>query len=383
MTIPTAQPSELLSILAELIQYQSISPKDAGCQTFMMEYLQQLGFKCQQLDKPPVSNFYAQIGTQSPLLVFAGHTDVVTPGDDEKWLNEPFVLTCSESKLYGRGVADMKGALACMLDAAKQFLKNKPNFQGSLGFLITSGEEGDDFLQGTPHVMAALEQQGTHIDYCIVGEPSSHQRAGDTIKIGRRGSLTAHITVNGIQGHVAYPHLARNPIHEASVVIAELCQTEWDAGNQHFPPTTLQITRIESGGEASNVIPAQLFLRLNFRFSTEQTAEGLQEKVQQCFQRHKLNPSIQWTLNGNPFLTEKGKLLDSCNQAIQHVIHQLPEHSTSGGTSDGRFIAPYGVEVIELGLCNESIHQINENIAEKDLITLRDIYLEICNDIFQ
>ena len=236
MTISTAQPSELLSILAELIQYQSITPKDAGCQTFMMEYLQKLGFKCQQFDKPPVSNFYAQIGNQSPLLVFAGHTDVVTPGDYEKWNNDPFILTFSESNLYGRGVADMKGALACMLDAAKQFLINKPHFQGSLGFLITSGEEGDDFLHGTPHVMTALKQQGTHIDYCIVGEPSSHQRAGDTIKIGRRGSLTAHITVNGIQGHVAYPHLARNPIHEASGVIAELCQTEWDTGTQHFPP---------------------------------------------------------------------------------------------------------------------------------------------------
>lgn len=376
MTTPTLTAIE--SLLDKLLGFHSISPDDAGCQAWIISHLQSLGLTCLTLDNLPVSNFFARIGTESPLLVFAGHTDVVPIGDINRWQTEPFTLTKKNGFLYGRGTADMKGALACMLDATTRFLKDYPQFNGSLGFLITSGEEGDEFMRGTPHVMAEIKKQGIHPDYCIVGEPSSTQTIGDEIKIGRRGSLSAEITLKGIQGHVAYPHLAKNPIHDISPALAELSQAQWDEGNPHFPPTSLQITQIQAGGEAGNIIPGQLTLKLNFRFSTEQTPEKLQKSLNHCFERHHLKPEINWILSGNPFLTAQGQLLEQSIAVIKKINGQPPRLTTNGGTSDGRFIAPYGVEVIELGLCNATIHQVNECVAADDLNILSTMYYEIC-----
>lgn len=372
------QLQNITETLAQLIQFRSISPEDNGCQTWLIDTLQALGFECTRYDKFPVSNFFARIGTQAPLLVFAGHTDVVSPGDASRWLTDPFHLTQQDSFVCGRGTADMKGAIACMIEAARRLVTTHPQFQGSIGFLITSGEEGDDFMHGTPHVMQALTEQGVKIDYCIVGEPSAKDYVGDTIKIGRRGSLSAHIHLEGKQGHVAYPHLANNPIHTISPVLAKLCEKEWDQGNAYFPPTTMQITKLQAGGEASNIIPGYLDLHLNFRFSTEQKPEQLQQIVIQYFQEHHLNPTITWTLNGNPFLTSRGRLLEKAIQVIEQTCGSPPQLSTSGGTSDGRFIAPYGIEVIELGLCNATIHQVNECVRIDDLDKLCDLYYQLC-----
>ncbi len=368
-------------LLAKLISFQSITPHDAGCQDYMITALQELGFTCQRFDNPPVANFFARIGNASPLLVFAGHTDVVPVGDHSKWHSDPFILDEKDGRLYGRGSADMKGSLACMLIAASRFTKTHPTFTGSLGFLITSGEEGDEFDLGTPYVMQELKKQGIKIDFCIVGEPSSTKHVGDVIKIGRRGSLTASLELHGKQGHVAYPHLAENPIHKLSPVLLELTTTVWDQGNAYFPATSLQITHIQSGGQANNIIPGELTLQFNFRFSTEQSADTLKNSVENCFSRHGIKPLIKWRLNGGPFLTTGGCLLDSCVEAIKSKTHHMPELSTSGGTSDGRFIAPYGVDVIELGPVNATIHQVNECVALADLVTLSDIYYLICKKI--
>jgi succinyl-diaminopimelate desuccinylase len=365
-------------VLATLIHFASITPQDAGCQDYMISLLEGLGFQCQRFDNPPVANFFARLGKCAPLLVFAGHTDVVPVGDRSKWQTDPFKLHEQDGMLYGRGTADMKGSLACMLLAAERFVNEHPTFTGSLGFLVTSGEEGDEFHLGTPYVMEQLQQQGVNIDYCIVGEPSSSKNVGDVIKIGRRGSLTATLQLHGKQGHVAYPHLAENPIHKIAPALLELTTTTWDAGNAHFPPTSMQITKIESGGQAGNIIPGGITLQFNFRYSTEQTDATLKEAVHACFERHQLKPMIQWRLNGEPFLTSSGDLLGSCVKAIKTHTGRSPELSTSGGTSDGRFIAPYGVEVIELGPVNATIHQVNECIALADLIILTDIYYSLC-----
>ncbi|MDI9818327.1 MULTISPECIES: succinyl-diaminopimelate desuccinylase [unclassified Legionella] len=373
--------NDVKSLLAKLISFPSVTPDDFGCQEYMIEFLEQLGFQCQRINNPPVTNFFARLGSQAPLLVFAGHTDVVPIGDKSKWHTEPFILHQENDMLYGRGVADMKGSLAAMLIMAERFIKAYPSFSGSLGFLITSGEEGDDFALGTPHVMAELQKQGIKPDFCIVGEPSSDKHVGDVIKIGRRGSLTAKLTLHGKQGHVAYPHLAKNPIHSISPAIAELSTTEWDKGNQYFPPTSLQITHIKAGGQANNIIPGELTLHFNFRFSTEHTAETLKAAVAACFERHGLEPIIEWQLNGEPFLTAHGRLLESCIRAIESITGKTPELSTSGGTSDGRFIAPYGVEVIELGPVNATIHQVNECVSLNDLATLGSIYYSICEQL--
>lgn len=367
----------LQDILAKLIEFNSVTPTDAGCQDYMINFLQAHGFDCQRLNQKPVANFFARFGKGSPLLVFAGHTDVVPVGDASKWLTPPFVLTEQGDLLFGRGVADMKGSLAAMLQMAAQFVKDFPSFSGSLGFLITSGEEGDHFDLGTPYVMQQLAEQDIKIDYCIVGEPSSTNAVGDVIKIGRRGSLSANLTLQGKQGHVAYPHLAENPIHRISAALAELTAIEWDKGNAYFPPTTLQITSISSDGHASNIIPGELKMAFNFRYSTEQNALSLQEQVINCFARHGLSPSLQWRINGEPFLTRQGKLMDACITAITEHTGKEPELSTSGGTSDGRFIAPYGVEVIELGPVNASIHQVNEWVSLNELQKLEQIYYAI------
>lgn len=372
---------ELEEVLTKLVHFHSITPEDAGCQNFMMEYLEHLGFTCQRMDQNPVSNFFAFYGGPGPFLVFAGHTDVVPVGDSSKWCSDPFILDNKNGMLFGRGVADMKGSLACMLVMAKRFVTAYPKFQGRLGFLITSGEEGNDYDLGTPYVMKLLDEQGIHIDYCIVGEPSSTQHVGDVIKIGRRGSLSAQITLHGKQGHVAYPHLAENPIHKISPALAKLTSTLWDKGNQHFPPTSMQITHLQAGGHASNIIPGELVLHLNFRYSTEQTHSGLKEKVSAVFQENNLCPQITWRLSGEPFLTEQGALLECCKEAIRECTGNLPELSTSGGTSDGRFIAPYGVEVVELGPVNATIHQVNECVSLDDLYQLETIYFSICEKL--
>lgn len=365
----------LKKILHDLIQLPSMSPDDAGCQDYLSHYLSELGFQCTRFDCPPASNLYAQYGSGDPLLIFAGHTDVVPVGEHAAWHTPPFELVEKDGFFFGRGVADMKGSLAAMMVMAKAYVEQQPEI--SLGFLITSGEEGDDFDKGTPYVMQQLQAQGIKPTYCIVGEPSSEKQTGDVIKVGRRGSLSAKITVRGKQGHVAYPHLADNPIHKASHAIALLADLQLDKGNAYFPPSSLQITQIQAGGTAGNIIPEQLTLSLNIRYSTEQTAEGLKSAVGDCFQAQGLNPEITWRLNGEPFLTQQGKLLEATRTAIQDITGVNPSCSTSGGTSDGRFIAPYGVEVLELGPCNASIHQVNESVSARDLEVLSAIYLKI------
>ena len=369
--------NSIQKVLADLIAFPSITPSDAGCQEYLIQRLETLGFECQRFNNPPVSNFFARFGKKAPLFLFAGHTDVVPVGDRSKWHTDPFVLQEKNGVFSGRGVADMKGSIAAMLVATKRFVENYPNVTGSLGFLITSGEEGDDYHLGTPFVMEQLKQQGIHPDFCIVGEPSSSHRIADVIKIGRRGSLNAKITLQGKQGHVAYPHLANNPIHMISPVLAELTAKCWDAGNAHFPPTSLQITHLQSGGFANNIIPGELALQLNIRYSTEQTAVTLKNEVEACFNRHHLNPIIDWRLSGEPFLTDTGRLLDACVDVIRVRTGLAPELSTSGGTSDGRFIAPFGVEVVELGPINATIHQVNESVALAELEVLADLYYEI------
>ncbi len=370
--------STIKEVLAQLIAYPSITPADEQCQEYMMARLKNLGFTCLPFNLNPVSNFFAYYGDTGPLLVFAGHTDVVPVGDESKWLTNPFHLTEKNDLLYGRGTADMKGSLASMLLMAERFIKRYPHFQGRLGFLITSGEEGDDYLLGTPYVMQQLTERNISIDYCIVGEPSSTSRIGDVIKIGRRGSLSAKIRIQGIQGHVAYPHLADNPIHKLSPALAELTSIQWDKGNEYFPPTSMQITYINSGGHASNIIPGELLMHLNFRYSTEQTEHALKEQITTLFARHQLEASIEWRLSGLPFLTSKGPLLEACKQAILEQTGIETELSTNGGTSDGRFIAPYGVEVIELGPVNATIHQVNECVSLSELELLEKIYFSLC-----
>lgn len=365
-------------LLSTLISYPSVTPEDVGCQDKMIAMLEAIGFECQRFDNPPVANFFARYGNGAPLFIFAGHTDVVPVGDESKWHTEPFKLTNQDGVLYGRGTADMKGSIAAMMIAAERFVTKHPHPVGSLGFLITSGEEGDHFHLGTEYVMAQLDSAGIHPDFCIVGEPSSTSRVGDVIKIGRRGSLTGKLTLQGKQGHVAYPHLAVNPIHTLSQVLQTFVNTQWDNGNEFFPPTSLQITHIHSGGQAGNIIPGELVLDFNIRYSSEQTDESLKKIVHDFFEYHRLNPIIEWRLNGKPFLTDKGKLLDCCIQAIQQYTGKRPDCSTSGGTSDGRFIAPYGVEVIELGPVNATIHQVNESVSLADLETLSKIYYTLC-----
>ena len=344
----------------------------------MIEMLESLGFECQRFDNPPVSNFFARYGKTSPLFIFAGHTDVVPIGNIDKWHSDPFTLTNKNGMLYGRGTADMKGSCAAMLFAAKRFINTHPTPIGSLGFLITSGEEGDHFHLGTEYVIEQLHEAGIHPEFCIVGEPSSTMHIADVIKIGRRGSLTGKLVLHGKQGHVAYPQLAKNPIHIISPALEELVTKQWDNGNEYFPPTSLQVTHIQSGGHASNVIPGELFLDFNIRYSSEHTEDTLKDAIHALFEQHNLPVNIEWRLNGKPFLTSKGQLLEACTQAIQKHTGRLPDYSTTGGTSDGRFIAPYGTEVIELGPLNASIHQVNECVSLADLETLSDIYYTIC-----
>lgn len=365
--------SPTIALACELLSRPSVTPEDKGCQTLMMQKLAQLGFENEPMAFEEVDNFYARKGSQGPVVCFAGHTDVVPSGPEEHWASAPFSPTIRDGKLYARGAADMKGSLACMLIAIERFVKQYPNHKGSIALLITSDEEGPA-KNGTVKVVETLEARNEKIDMCIVGEPSSTKRVGDVIKNGRRGSLGLTLTIKGTQGHVAYPHLAANPIHLAAPALAELAQENWDNGNEFFPATSFQISNIHAGEGTTNVIPGQLEIMANFRFSTEITEAQLRTRTEAILNKHGLEFSAQWHLSGLPFLTPKGELVDAAVNAIKDITGLEAQLSTSGGTSDGRFIAPTGAQVIELGPCNDSIHKVNEAVAVEDLESLTDIY---------
>lgn len=370
------QHSETLQLACDLISRPSITPEDAGCQELLISRLEALGFTIERMQFEDVSNFWARRGTQRPLFCFAGHTDVVPTGPVERWQSPPFEPTFREGYLYGRGAADMKGGIASFITALERFIANHPDHQGSIALLITSDEEGP-FINGTTRVVDHLEARNEKIDWCIVGEPSSTDEVGDVIKNGRRGSITGTLTVRGVQGHVAYPHLVRNPVHEAAAALAELAAEVWDEGNEFFPPTSFQISNIHAGTGAANVVPGQMEVVFNFRFSTEVTADQLKERVREILDRHKLEWDIDWVLSGNPFLTAAGDLVEASRAAIHSVTGINTELSTAGGTSDGRFIAPTGAQVVEIGPVNATIHKIDERVRVKDLDTLSDIYENI------
>lgn len=368
--------SPTVELTKELISRPSVTPEDAGCQELLIEKLEALGFVIERLPFEDVSNFWARRGTQSPLFCFAGHTDVVPTGPVENWSHPPFEPTIVEGYLYGRGTADMKGSIAAFITSLERFIEHHPDHEGSIALLITSDEEGP-FINGTTRVIDHLEARQEKIDWCIVGEPSSTEKTGDIIKNGRRGSLSGKLKVVGIQGHVAYPHLVRNPIHEAVPALTELAATVWDEGNDFFPPTSFQISNIHAGTGANNVVPGEVEIDFNFRFSTEVTAEQLKKSVRDTLDRHNLEWDIDWILSGNPFLTAEGSLVEAAQQAIKAVTGMDTELSTAGGTSDGRFIAPTGAQVLELGPVNATIHQIDERVKVKDLDILSDLYENI------
>ncbi|EHA1081576.1 TPA: succinyl-diaminopimelate desuccinylase [Photobacterium damselae] len=368
--------SPVISLAKDLLSRRSVTPEDAGCQDVMIERLRQLGFCIETMVFDDTTNLWARRGTQAPLFVFAGHTDVVPSGPIEQWHTHPFEPTIKDGMLYGRGAADMKGSLACMIVAIERFIAENPDHQGSIGLLITSDEEGP-FINGTTRVVDTLEARNEKIDLCIVGEPSSTLVVGDVVKNGRRGSITGDLTVKGIQGHVAYPHLADNPVHRALPALAELAAKTWDNGNDYFPPTSFQIPNINAGTGASNVVPGECQVQFNFRFSTELTDEAIKAQVHEILDQHQLDYHLNWTLSGHPFLTEKGTLVDAVVAAIEEVAHITPELSTSGGTSDGRFIARTGAQVIELGPVNATIHKVNECVKIEDLELLTDMYQKV------
>jgi len=368
--------SQTLDLARALIERPSVTPDDAGCQDLLAERLVAIGFHVERLRYGKVDNLWARRGKDAPLLVFAGHTDVVPPGPPDEWRSDPFQATEDGGYLYGRGAADMKGSLAAMVTACEGFTAASPGHRGSIAFLITSDEEGPA-VDGTVRVVEELERRGEKIDWCLVGEPTSRERVGDTIKNGRRGSLNGVLRIIGKQGHVAYPQLADNPIHRAAPLLAELAATEWDAGNEYFPPTTFQVSGITSGTGAENIIPGHLDICFNLRFSTASTAESLQERIERLLQHHGLKYEIEWKLSGQPFLTQPGELVDAARRAIREVTGIEAGLSTSGGTSDGRFIAPTGAQVLELGPVNETIHRVNESININDLEKLALVYEKI------
>jgi succinyl-diaminopimelate desuccinylase len=369
-----------LELLKNLIRCASVTPNDAGCQDLIAERLKKIGFHIEKMRFGDVDNLWARFGNQSPLFVFAGHTDVVPPGPLHDWTSPPFEPTEREGFLYGRGAADMKSGLAAMIIAAENFIQKNPNFSGSIAFLITSDEEGPS-INGTQKVIEVLEKRGEKIDFCIVGEASSEKILGDQIRVGRRGSLGGKLTIFGKQGHVAFPHLADNPIHAASNFLKELTTTKWDEGNEFFPPTTFQISNIHAGTGALNVIPGSLEIFFNFRFSTAVTTKELQQRVTTLLEKNKLNFDLEWNDSAQPFLTKQGKLIQVTQACIQKMANISPILSTGGGTSDARFIAPTGAEVIELGPINTSVHQVNEHVSISDLELLTTIHAEILSKI--
>jgi succinyl-diaminopimelate desuccinylase len=362
-----------LQLAADLIRCKSVTPEDDGCQEMMIQRLQKIGFQIHKLRFGDVDNFWAIRGTDGPILAFAGHTDVVPTGPEANWNNPPFAPKIIDGMLHGRGAADMKGSLAAMVVACENFVAKNPDHKGRIAFLITSDEEGPS-INGTVKVVEWLEQQNTKMTWCLVGEPSSTNKVGDVIKNGRRGSLGAVLTVKGIQGHVAYPHLADNPIHKLAPALAELAAEHWDNGNEFFPATSFQVSNINGGTGATNVIPGHVTVVFNFRFSTEVTEKILRERTEKILQKHQLKYDLEWILSGQPFLTPKGDLVNATVAAIKEITGIDAELSTSGGTSDGRFIAPTGAQVVELGPINATIHKVNEHISASDLNQLTEIY---------
>jgi len=372
--------SETLELAKSLISKASVTPDDKGCQSIMIERLKKIGFEIHPLKFGDVDNFWATRGNGGPLFAFAGHTDVVPAGNEDAWNTAPFEPTIKDGFLYGRGAADMKGGLASMVTATENFVKENPNHNGTIAFLITSDEEGVA-INGTVKVMDYLKENNQKIDFCLIGEPSSSAILGDVIRNGRRGCLNGSLTVKGKQGHIAYPQLANNPIHLVAPALNQLCDEEWDNGNEHFPATSLQISNIHSGYGVTNVIPGELEVLFNFRYSTETTQELLQKRVVEILDDYDFEYSIDWQHSGFPFLTPKGRLVDACAEAISNVKSIEPELSTSGGTSDGRFIAQEGTQVVELGPVNATIHQVNESVLVQDLEDLSRIYSKVLTKI--
>ncbi|NWN83603.1 MAG: succinyl-diaminopimelate desuccinylase [Halomonas sp.] len=383
--MPITDPAGLSSTLRlafDLLARPSVTPDDLGCQELMIERLVALGFHVERLPYGDVENFWATRGHQGPLLAFAGHTDVVPSGPHTQWDFPPFAPCLDDDgMLRGRGAADMKGSLAAMITAVERFIADHPDHHGRLGFLITSDEEGPA-MDGTRAVVEHLREHHERLDYCIVGEPSSTARLGDVVKNGRRGSLGGVLHIKGIQGHVAYPHLARNPIHQAMPALDALTREHWDAGNGFFPATSFQVSNLRSGTGATNVIPGEVEVVFNFRFSTEVTHEQLKDRTEAILEAHGLDYELDWTLNGEPFLTAEGELVEACMRGVEEVTGQPPELSTSGGTSDGRFIATLGSQVVELGPLNATIHQINERVRAADLDELSRTYEAIMKHLF-
>jgi succinyl-diaminopimelate desuccinylase len=369
----TSAPSKTLELTRELIARASVSPTDGGCQAVMIERLEALGFSVENLKFGPVDNFWAKRGSGAPVFCFAGHTDVVPAGPTDDWRSDPFEPVIKDGLLYGRGAADMKSGLAAMLTATEEFVGRYPGHRGTLAFLITSDEEGPS-VDGTRRVVEVLRERREAIDWCLVGEPSSESLLGDTIKIGRRGSLSGRLTVHGVQGHIAYPQFANNPIHALAPALAELTSRTWDAGNEHFQPTTFQVSNLSAGTGAPNVIPGELKARFNLRFSTVQTVDSLKSTVEEILDRHAVKYSLEWFVSGYPFLTPPGVLSEAACRAVLEHRQIRPKLSTGGGTSDGRFIAPMGAQVIELGVINATIHKVNECVRVEDIDHLHHIY---------
>ncbi|MFC0140147.1 succinyl-diaminopimelate desuccinylase [Erwinia mallotivora] len=369
----------VIELTQQLIRRPSLSPDDAGCQSIMIDRLLALGFTVEPFNIGDTLNFWAWRGT-GETLAFAGHTDVVPAGNVSRWINPPFEPTIRDGMLYGRGAADMKGSLAAMIVAAERFVATHPNHRGRLAFLITSDEEASA-TNGTVKVVEALMARNERLDYCLVGEPSSTEIVGDVVKNGRRGSMTANLTLHGVQGHVAYPHLADNPVHRALPALNELVATEWDNGNAFFPPTSMQIANMQAGTGSNNVIPGEFFVQFNFRFSTELTEELIKQRVQELLDRHQLCYTLEWQVSGQPFLTPNGRLVDAVVNAVEHYNEIKPQLQTTGGTSDGRFIARMGAQVVELGPVNATIHKINECVKAADLQLLSRMYQRIMEQL--
>ncbi|HEY0296496.1 MAG TPA: succinyl-diaminopimelate desuccinylase [Bordetella sp.] len=365
--------SAVLDLVRDLIARPSVTPDDIDCQQLITQRLAPAGFACETIERGGVTNLWARRGASGPLVVFAGHTDVVPPGPRDKWESDPFAPTERDGYLYGRGAADMKSSIAAFIVASEEFVAAHPGHEGSIALLLTSDEEGPA-VDGTVIVCEELKRRGVQLDYCIVGEPTSGEKLGDTCKNGRRGSLSGKLTVRGVQGHVAYPHLARNPIHQLAPVLAEIVSQEWDQGNEYFPPTTFQVSNLNSGTGATNVVPGEAVALFNFRFSTASTPESLKSRVHAILDRHGLEYDLDWGLGGEPFLTPRGSLTDALSKAIADETGVTTALSTTGGTSDGRFIAKICPQVIEFGPGNATIHKINERILLDDLVPLKNIY---------
>lgn len=374
--------STTLTLAKDLISRASVTPEDAGCQRLIAERLEKIGFKAKHLRFADVDNLWITRGEGAPSLIYVGHTDVVPTGPLENWTSDPFQPEIRDGCLYGRGAADMKGSIASMTTALERFIAEHPDHKGTIGMLITSDEEGPS-INGTLKVVDYLNSRNIKIDWCLVGEPTCINTVGDVVKNGRRGSLGATLRVHGVQGHVAYPHLASNPIHLASPALTELGNTTWDNGNEFYPPTTFQISNIHAGTGADNVIPGHIDIMFNFRYSSEVTHEELKNRVESILDNYQLSYDIEWKLSGEPFLTPKGKLLETVVASVKEITGNDPEISTSGGTSDGRFIAPTGAEVVELGPVNASIHKIDECVKVDDLETLSNIYEQILRQLIK